>query len=525
MIATVLLSLYAMSQSVVRSLDISVTLKGDGGAHVHEVWNIDIGDDVKTEWYVAHYNMGERAIANLEVTDNGKRLVTLPGEWDVDADHEDKIGKCGIKPQGGGYEICWGVSSWDNHIYTTDYDIQGLVLHFPDNDGFGHWFADLNKDVKIRKFRLSVAAPVPLTADNCRLWGFGYDGDTKIRNGIATAQSDGNISKIGLLMSFKKGLFTPVAKGNGTFAELKDKAFEGSDFGGGSEEEPLPIWFWITLASILGGLLITMLAYWLRLRRMRRESRNLPYFKEVSPSWSLLGAAAVLTDYQWFNDRNLIPAMILRLMSQRKLEVVNDDETDKEGNAKKVLRIVPENVEMPTAAEYSDDYICGFLLYIMSQIADDDRRVRPERLEEWATKHTETLADFHKATHPDKDKVAMTDKDNRRLFGLRNFLDDFGKTTDKGIGDIRVWDGLLVYAQLFGFAKRLGDDLRNAFPKYFEQSPFANDVLRINRHNPMLLLMWSNSIANSQAASLHASGGTSFGGGGGFSGGGGGGGR
>ena len=41
-------------------------------------------------------------------------------------------------------------------------------------------------------------------------------------------------------MSFRKGLFAPTLKGEGSFAELQAQAFKGSDFGGGSEEEPMP---------------------------------------------------------------------------------------------------------------------------------------------------------------------------------------------------------------------------------------------------------------------------------------------
>ena len=59
-------------------------------------------------------------------------------------------------------------------------------------------------------------------------------------NGTTEARSTGEIEKIGLLMSFRKGLFAPTLKGEGSFAELQAQAFKGSDFGGGSEEEPMP---------------------------------------------------------------------------------------------------------------------------------------------------------------------------------------------------------------------------------------------------------------------------------------------
>ena len=69
LLCALFLSLSMMSQSIVHNLDITVTLKHNGDAHIREVWKIDIGEDVKTEWYVAHYNMGEQKSLNLTVSD------------------------------------------------------------------------------------------------------------------------------------------------------------------------------------------------------------------------------------------------------------------------------------------------------------------------------------------------------------------------------------------------------------------------------------------------------------------------
>lgn len=515
-----MLSVQAMAQSVVRNLDIAVTLRHDGSAHIHEVWNIDIGDDVKSEWYVAHYNMGERQITNLAVTDNGARMLTVDGEWDVDADREDKIGKCGIRPYNDGYEICWGVSSHTPHVYTADYDITGLVQSFPDKDGFGYWFADLNDNDPIRSFRLSVSAPLPLSASNCQVLGFGYKGDAKVGNGIVVARSDGEVDKIGLLMSFEKGLFAPSVSGKGSFSEFKAKAMEGSDFGGGSKEGPVPVIVWILLGCFVGCVAVFLMVWWLRVVFKRRRVRQLPYFKEVSPSWTLLGAAAELKKYYWFDDDNLIAAMIFKLISRRKLEIVNGHGFDDNGRRKKVLKVV-DKTERPERDDHSDDYICDFLLHIMSSAAGDDGVLKPESLEKWAESHEESMEDFNEAISTDKDSVALSDEDALKLLGLRNYLMDFGRVGDKHVRDVRVWDDLLVYTQLFGIAKKLSEDIQTICPEYFEMSSFGKEVNYMYINYPRYFLLWSNSVNTSVSSA--SSGGSSLTGGGGFSGGGGGG--
>ncbi len=523
---SLLLGVQCLAQSVVNSLDITVLLDSLGNARVHEVWNIDVGRDVKSEWYVAHYNMGEREMGGLTMTEDGTKMTTVAGEWDVDADKKEKAGKCGVRRKEGGYEICWGVTSRANHTYTADYSIKGLVQNYPDNDGFGYWFVDLNDNDPIKLFHLTVLAPRQLTNGNCKLWGFGFEGKAGIAGGKAVVMADGDIHKVGVLLSLAKGLTSPALKGDGTFAELKAKAFEGSDFGGGSKGEPVPAVVWIVLGALAAAVAALAGGFGIRLNRKRRKARQLAYCHDVSPSWTLLGAAKVLREYHWYDGDDLVSAMILRLISRRKLEVVDGDEVDKKGRREKVFRIVPDHVTKPEGDKHSDDYICGFLLYVMSQAAGKGRVLNPDKLEAWAGKHGSTMQRLDEVVNPDDDDaIVVGDGDRQRILGLRNYLLDFGRAGERRVGNVRVWDERLVYAQLFGIADKLGRDIQAICPEYYELSEFGNGVQMMYVHHPRFLSSWSGSVSSSAAASSASSGGTSLHGGGGFSGGGGGGGR
>lgn len=519
LLCALFLSLSMMSQSIVHNLDITVTLKHNGDAHIREVWKIDIGEDVKTEWYVVHYHIGERKITNLTVSDNGSRLTTLKDEWDVDASKAEKAGKCGLRSKKGGYELCWGVPTLGRHVYTVDYDLEGLVLSFPDKDGFGYWFADLNDVDPIKAFSVSVKAPFALSHDNCQVWGFGYKGTAKVTNGTTEALSTGEIDKIGLLMSFRKGLFAPSLKGKGSFAELQAEAFKGSDFGGGSEEGPMSLFE--KISWIVGGVVIAVLILiaFIHDYRLKRNAKMLPYYKEVSPAWTLLTAAKVLEDYGWYKQKNLFAALMLRLISKGKLSVEVGEKLDKKGRKEKVMKVVPTMVDKPFVPARSDDYLCDYLLYILAQAKDQDGIIQQDKLEQWAENNTEDIEDFYHAMDTTTVEDTMSDSERQHLLGLRNYLADFNKTGDRSITEVRVWDDIIIYSQLFGFTKKLMKELHQVCPDYANLSAFGQEVDDISIY--FLIYACSDSVNGvissytSEAVEASLNGGGDFGGGGG----------
>lgn len=522
-ILAVLLSLPVMSQSIVQSLDIAVRLKLNGDAHIHEVWKIDIGEDVKTEWYVAHYNMGEREIVNLRVMDNGIPLKTEENEWDIDSDKDEKAGKCGLVTREGGYEICWGVPTRAYHVYHVEYDIKGFVQSYSDQDGFGYWFADLNDNDPINSFRLTISAPTALSMANCRVWGFGYQGEAKLTQGIVVASSSGVIHKIGVLMSLGKGVLYPSLKGKGSFAELKEKAFKGSDFGGGSEGEPMPFYLIVILIALLSLFLIFIVVAIVVTLRRRHAARQLPYYKMVDASWSLLKAAKTLDDYDWYNKENLIGAIILKLISQGKVAIERTGETDKHGYKKIVLKIIATDTQMPEDEEKdSDSYICDYLLYIMARAAGCEVLLTSSKFEAWAEDHRKQWAKFNKALDIDAYDGELSEEAQRHLLGLRNYLHDIGKTGDRELTNINAWDDVIVYSYLFGFTEKLSKELRFISPSIVESSSLAQIVDDLYYYNPYFLYDLSTDVVS---YSSNTSNDSSLGGGGGFSGGGGGGGR
>ena len=65
----------------VRDLDITVTLRPNGEARIHEVWDVDTGDEI-TEIYLVRENLDDISIRDFSVYDegfNGGRLFDNVG--------------------------------------------------------------------------------------------------------------------------------------------------------------------------------------------------------------------------------------------------------------------------------------------------------------------------------------------------------------------------------------------------------------------------------------------------------------
>ena len=98
-----LLALSSVLQaSTVKRLDVLVKLLPNGDGLIEERWDIDVtNSDAKTEWYVAHRNLGQRNIVDLRMkgyVPDAKDLVAFEtlDDWDVDWTRSEKTGRCGI---------------------------------------------------------------------------------------------------------------------------------------------------------------------------------------------------------------------------------------------------------------------------------------------------------------------------------------------------------------------------------------------------------------------------------------------
>ncbi len=108
--------------------------------------------------------------------------------------------------------------------------------------------------------------------------------------------------------------------------------------------------------------------------------------------------------------------------------------------------------------------------------------------------------------------------------GLKDFLNDFSNIKDRSAIEVKLWDEYLMYAQIFGIAKKVAKEFKRLYPDVLTDATY-DDIIFI--HTISYEGVSAASVAKSRAESYSSGGGgfsSSGGGGGSFGGGGGGGG-
>ena len=184
-------------------------------------------------------------------------------------------------------------------------------------------------------------------------------------------------------------------------------------------------------------------------------------------------------------------------------------------------------------------------LYEMIRSAAKDDFLEKDEFKKWAKNHYEkVLSWFDKALNYEGDslvldgsiqksetakflfkKVTFTENEDVmneaiELAGLKKYLNDFSNMKEKEAIEVHLWQDRLIYAQMFGIAKKVAEQFKKMYPEILEQYNYDFDTfIFINNFSNTAI---SSAKAARQAAIDRANSYSS--GGGGFSSGGGGGG-
>lgn len=126
-----------------------------------------------------------------------------------------------------------------------------------------------------------------------------------------------------------------------------------------------------------------------------------------------------------------------------------------------------------------------------------------------------------------KKRTKEGNEDYNKWMALKNFMKDFGRMQEKELPEIKLWEKYLVYATVFGIAKKLAKTMEIKV-KEFETTNFV-DLYTMNALNDMLSLSKTvteqvesaKMVADKSYAVAHSSDSSGSGSGGGFSSGGG----
>ncbi|MDO5062794.1 MAG: DUF2207 domain-containing protein [Peptostreptococcaceae bacterium] len=539
------LSTAAYATEKIDSIDIDVLLNDDGSADITQVWDIETNKG--TEFYITMSRMGDMQVQDLRVTDETGREFTFVGkDWDVEGSLEDKAYLCGFHPISDGFEMCWGKGSYGRHTYTLQYRLTDLVKSYPDYDGFNTRFVNdqISPDVQSATVTIRFADAsknTRLHEEEVGIWAFGYEGTILFENGKVVAKTDrpiGSSNYLNVMMRFSKELIRPISQGQGTFEELKETAFKGSDY---KKKTGLR-------NGIIGGLVAATVLYIILdgkskaflkrpFRRMGGKSQGAGYSRELPMKSNL--ATTVWTmektgEKVHFED--IFHAYLMKLIKDRALQIVPCTDPDSGAESFEIRFNAGVPIEDENARNLFGLLTDGMGAY--NKITERELREHLERssaiqgraIGSWMSEvqmngHSNFLiehdgyeGDDHKLWTRMRIKLRPGGfEDLQQMFDFRKFLKDFTLIEEREVKEVELWDDYLVFATLFGMADRVAKQMRKIDPSFEQRSALlSQNYGRVDRAVRSMSKMYHSA----KDASEGKGGRSSSGGGDGYSGGG-----
>lgn len=523
----------ALADNRIPGMEIDVVLRPDGSAHITQIWNAETGEG--TEFYLGCRDNGYLTITNFSVADD-YGTYTLVEDWDVDASLEEKARKCGIVETDNGVELCWGISEYGKNRYTIEYVLHGLVGNYSDLDGFNHRFVD-----EMATFPTDVVLTIrmedgsELTDELSDIWAFGFDGQIRFEDGVIRAWSESPLEDdqhMTVMVSFQKGVLSPLRTEDDSFETVKERAFDGSDY----EDDLTPFEIFMIIAVIVFlivlVIVVAVIAEMIHQAKLKKRMNNTAYFRDAPNGGNLNATYLLARCCGLCSEDTLLGAYFLRLISDGCLEPVFTHSAPKDTN----LALV----HAPRGADPYDDV----LYTVLEAAANQDRVLQPKELEQYCQKNCKPLMAFVESCEQNGEKMlseagcfkgtarsglgSLTTEGDRKLdeiLGLKRFLLDFSLVQERDVREAVVWRDYMIYAHLLGIADKVAPQLRKLYPNEIHQiDQFERDILYTGHYNTILYGAYHREQQRLEAERSGGSGGrASFGGGGGFSGGGGGG--
>ena len=519
----------------INSIEMDINIDLFGNATVTEVWDTKATE--KTEYYHAFYNIGNSKITNLKVHDETTEYTEIP--WNVDASKEAKAYHYGYNYTDKGVELCFGKSTYGTHTYTMEYKISNFVSKTSDDYQIIYWnlldsITPPPKHVKIRIHSMKKFD------DYMELRAYGQKGvPIKIVNGEIIYETDKKFDKYAVILAkIDDDMFLTNNVLEHDFDYYLDRAETGADH----PNDDIPVW----AAIIMGvfGFLVPILTifgickfaptgigtYKLDFGKTGKNVKNKNMFRDIPCNKDIYRAFFVASNYGLMKKyTDFLGVILLKWTKQGHIKVESDDSGLFKKEKSKVIFLEQDASVLDNKLEIK--------LYDYMYTASKDGILESKEFEKWCRKnYTKITKWFKEAMDYASDKLIEEGKITKvqkrdlgikhdvykvdpsmmeeaiQMKGLKNFFNEFDNMSDKSAIEVMLWQEYLMYAQIFGVAKKVIKQFKKLYP----------DVITDYDYNSIIFI---HTISDSGMSSYSAAGGGSSAGGGGggsFGGGGGG---
>lgn len=535
LLTSVICSGSVFAKNNVSEINIDVTVRDDGSAYIVQNW---IGEfDEGTENYIP-INTDDIAVTGFKVSDkNG--TYTFVEDWIVNSGFGEKSRKCGINKTTDGIELCFGISEYGENRYAIEYVVEDFIKSYTDFDGTNFMFINPDMSTFPTDGRISIVLEngTELNEKNSAIWAFGYDGNIEFQNGAVNAWTTlalNDDDSMIVMLRLNKGLVFPKTETGSSFDAVKNKAFEGSDYGGYEDEKVgvLETIIGFIILLIIPTLVVLFIVFLLKRKKaIKKFYREAEYFRDVPNGGKMEISHYLAQNFDVSDDESLIiGALMLSMINKGTLEPQIEESVGFFGKVKESVNL--KLIKEPDApAELS-------LYNLLIASAGEDGILQEKELEKYAYKHPEKINNFvDDIKEKGKSEFAsqggfaggagncikdLSDKGKSELaeiMGLKKYLDEFTLIAEREITELVIWKEYMVYATLFGIAETVTKQLEKVYPeKIPELESYNRNVIIATSYYRSMYMSSQRAI---QARRTHGGGGrASYQGGGGFSGGG-----
>ena len=496
-----------------------IYIDNSGNAHVTEVWTGYFNKN--TELYKRYNNLGESKISNLRVSFNG---ITFKDQysWDIHETFEYKKYKSAITYKDGGTELCFGISEYGHNTYIISYEISDFIRNTEDGQII-NWNLI---DQIFKKYEIKVHSNFKY--EDIYVKSFGDKGaKTYVEDGIIYVKSKHGIKRGEyevLFAVFKPNTFNTDNHSNRSNTSnyylnnaIKDYKNQKSDnlFNFiGVLLFPLQIILIISIASY----------YYIKTSRMPEDmfknNKTLPkdveYFRDIPCNKDLFEAYSISDKFSISSSKyDIIGSLILKWILEKRINI----KTEEKGiifKENKTIIIFTDNIPSNPLEEE---------LYNLLISASKNGELYGDRFNRW----------FNRGNNKNKidtwlEKIKLNDKNSEhvekikqrkriisnvynvyddyiyneaiKLKGLKKYFIDFTRMYEKMPIEVHLWKEYLIFAQLFGLADKVAEELKMHFPeisKEFNDTRLFDDIVTI-----------SSSISDFRPSYNYSSGGGSF---------------
>ncbi len=488
------------------SMDIYVDNNGD--ARITEVWSCSVNSG--TEVYHPYYNLGKSEIKNFKVKE-GSREYSNIGTWTTSGTLSSKAYKCGINKVTNGVELCFGMSSYGNHVYTLNYTITNFVSELKDSQMIYWTLIPHNFSNTIGKAYVKIHTDFKIS-DTVDVWGYGdYGGTAYVHNGYIEMSSNGSINAneyMTILVKFPLGTFNTDSKISKKFDYYYNLAEKGSvkynEEGTSINTSIANVFSYIlnALTIFVGfGAVIVFFVYFIFLVIINSKN-NINKQLDVVSSYSgipcdndIFKIYYIAYEYNLIKKKtDLLGAIILKWIKEKVIRIESDKENGVLLNNKNHVLILDKKSKESFTDEREKK------IFDMLYEASKDGVLENDELKVWCkSKYNkilnwfdEVIAEERKRCFDNKE-IDMVKKQflfftayeytyadyfkeqARQIAGLKRYLQGSTLIKEREAIEVHLFEDYLIIAQILGIAEKVQKQFKKLYPQVIEQSAFTYD--------------------------------------------------